>query len=361
MSTLPSPYSPTIVSATFKQQPSDFSVNERLDIDFSGTGEHLWLHIQKTKLNTNFVAKLLAQWAGIAVKDVGFSGLKDRHAVTTQWFSIRLPKKTAPTLSFEQFIDEKLAADESIQLLAQHWHHKKLNRGTHQANQFIIILRDIVGNRADIDQQLATIQVRGVPNYFGEQRFGQAGNNIDAAIELFTHQTIAGKKIHRKYDQDKISLYLSAARSQLFNAVLAKRIELGIWDNPIDGEVMNLAGSNSIFVAQSIDEVLMARLSSGDIHLTAPMWGAGELKSCGKVNALELAVIADNPLYQQLSNGLIDFGLKQQRRPMRMLPNNLHWQWQDDKTLVLEFELPAGSFATTIIDTLCADTLMASK
>lgn len=354
MSTRPSPYSPAITSAKYKAHPSDFIVHEQLAIDFAGTGEHLWLHLQKTHLNSNFVAKLLAQWAGITVKDVGFSGLKDRHAVTTQWFSIRLPKKTLPEPSFEQFIEGKLTENESLHILKQHWHTKKLNRGTHQANQFIITLRDVMGNQVAIEQQIATMQTRGVPNYFGEQRFGQTGNNIDAAIELFTHQTIAGKKIHRKYDQDNISLYLSAARSQLFNAVVAKRIELGIWDNAIDGEVMNLAGSNSIFVAEQIDETLIARLASGDIHLTAPMWGAGELKSTGQVKALELAVIADNPMHQQLSKGLIDFGLKQQRRPLRMLPNNLHWHWQDEQTLVLTFELPAGSFATTIIDTLVA-------
>ena len=124
---------------------------------------------------------------------------------------------------------------------------------------------------------------------------------------------------------------------------------------------MNLAGSNSIFVAQHIDENMLSRLQSGDIHLTAPMWGAGELKSSGKVNALELSVITDNPIYQQLSQGLIEFGLKQQRRPLRMLPSNLQWVWQDGETLVLDFELPAGSFATTMIDTLVASSVLTTE
>lgn len=361
MPKLPSPYTPAIESAIYKQQPTDFIVHEKLGIECSHTGEHLWLHIQKTRMNTNFVAKVLSQWAGIPLKDVGYSGLKDRHALTTQWFSLRLPKKIAPEQNFGQFVQTKLAGDETLEILAQHWHHKKLGRGTHEANQFIITLRNVVGEKAAIEQQLATIKTQGVPNYFGEQRFGQDANNIDVAIELFTHHTIRGKKIHRKFDQDKISLYLSAARSELFNAILAKRIALGIWNQPLDGDVMNLAGSNSIFVAQHIDETMLSRLQSGDIHLTAPMWGAGELKSSGKVNALELSVITDNPIYQQLSQGLIEFGLKQQRRPLRMLPSNLQWVWQDGETLVLDFELPAGSFATTMIDTLVASSVLTTE
>ena len=355
MSKLPSPYVASIESALYKQQPSDFVVNEQLTIEFSETGEHLWLNLQKIGLNTNFVAKLLAQWAHIPIKDVGFSGLKDRHAITTQWFSLRLPQKQAPQLEFADFVVDKLAASEHIQVLEQHWHHKKLGRGSHQANQFIITLQEVIGNRTDIGHQLALIQTQGVPNYFGEQRFGHAANNLTAAIELFEHQTLNGKKIHRKYDQDKISLYLSAARSEIFNAVVAKRIALGIWDKPMAGEVMNLAGSNSIFVADSIDETLLSRLQSGDIHLTAPLWGAGELKSTGKVQQLERDVVQDHPLYQQLGDGLIQFGLKQQRRPIRMLPSNFNWCWQDDKTLILTFDLPTGSFATTLINTLVAN------
>ncbi len=355
---LPSPYTPTIESALYKQQPSDFVVNEQLTIAFSETGEHLWLNLQKTGLNTNFVAKLLAQWAHIPIKDVGFSGLKDRHAVTTQWFSLRLPQKQAPQLDFANFVADKLAASEHIQVLEQHWHHKKLGRGSHQANQFIITLQEVIGNRADIGHQLALIQTQGVPNYFGEQRFGHAANNLTAAIELFEHQTLNGKKIHRKYDQDKISLYLSAARSEIFNAILAKRVTVGNWQTPKLGDVMNLAGSNSIFVPDHIDDTLLQRLAAGDIHLTGAMWGEGNLKSFGDIAALERQVIADNPAYQQLAAGLIAFGLKQQRRPLRLLAKQLAWHWQDEHTLVLDFILPRGSFATTLLASLIAPTTL---
>ena len=126
MPKLPLPYTPAIQSAIYKQQPTDFIVHEKLGIECSHTGEHLWLHIQKTRMNTNFVAKLLSQWAGIPLKDVGYSGLKDRHALTTQWFSLRLPKKIAPEQNFEQFVQTKLASDETLEILAQHWHQQVL-------------------------------------------------------------------------------------------------------------------------------------------------------------------------------------------------------------------------------------------
>ena len=354
---LPYPYAPSIVTATFKAQVSDFIVNELLDIEFSGQGEHLWVFVEKTNLNTVFVAKLLAQWAKIPTKDVGYSGLKDRHAITTQWFSLRLPTQALPSIPFDTytFIENKLNTDEQLQLLTSHWHTKKLQRATHHANQFIITLRDVKGDKAQIDNQLHHIKQHGVPNYFGEQRFGRNQQNLNQAIELFNEHTLNGKKPNRKYDQDKISMVLSAARSELFNAIVAKRVTLGIWDTALLGDVMNLAGSNSIFVPDAIDETIVTRLQASDIHITAALWGEGELKSFGAIAELEQAVIQDNPYYQQLAQGLIKFGLKQQRRPIRLIPTNFSWQWQADGQLQLSFDLPTGSFATTIIDSLIQD------
>ncbi len=349
------PMSPTIYQATFKQLPQDFIVNELLTLDFSNKGEHFWVFIKKANLNTAFVAKLLAQWAKIPIKDVGYSGLKDRHAITTQWFSLRLPYQTLPNLAFERFMADKLKTDEQLCLLDAHWHVKKLSRATHQANQFIITLRNIQGDKAQIDNQLHHIKKNGVPNYFGEQRFGHNQQNLAQAVELFTHHTLNGKKINRKYDQEKLSIILSASRSELFNAIVAKRVALGNWDTPLLGDVMNLAGSNSIFVPDRIDETIIHRLGSNDIHLTAALWGGGELKSFGVVAELERAVIETNPLYQQLAQGLIVYGLTQQRRAMRLLPLNVTWHWQTADVLQLAFELPSGSFATSVIHNLIAE------
>lgn len=372
---LPNPYTPTIISADFKAVASDFIVNELMAVDFANEGEHLWLHLEKTHLNTAYVAKLLAKWADIPAHDVSYSGLKDRHAVTSQWFSLRLPKKIAPEQPFTDFIKTWLNPDETITLLAKHWHNKKLQRGTHKFNRFIITLKQVVGNTSAINAQLEQIKANGIPNYFGEQRFGQDDGNLDKALELFATGRVNGRKLHPKFDRDKISYYLSSARSELFNAVVAKRVALGKWNTPINvgDEVFNLAGTNSIFTVENVEnptslnpllpkgdlqdgqserqnshEQILARLASHDIHLTAPMWGAGELASRGEVAELEKAVIASNDRYQQLATGLENQGLKQQRRAIRLLPQQMAWRWEDD-SLILDFELPSGSFATSVV------------
>lgn len=354
---LPNPYNPMIVSAGFKAQADDFIVQEQMVIDFSEDGEHLWLHLQKTHLNTAYVAKLLAKWAEVATHDVSYSGLKDRHALTSQWFSVRLPKKIAPEKAFTDFAKNWLNAGEKITLLDQHWHNKKLQRGTHKVNHFTITLRNVVGDTSAIDSQLEQIKANGVPNYFGEQRFGRDDNNINTALEFFVTGRIDGRKPHPKFNRDKISLYLSAARSELFNAVLAKRVALGVWNTPLQvtEEVFNLAGTNSIFTVDNKSESteILQRLSNHDIHLTAPMWGTGELASRGEVAELENSVINHNDQYkdkyQQLATGLVTQGLKQQRRATRLLPQNMAWRWLENADLELQFDLASGSFATSII------------
>lgn len=343
----------SIKKPTIKQFPHDFIVNEIMSIDFSQQGEHLWLHIEKTHLNTTFVAKLLANWANIPLKDVGYSGLKDRHAITTQWFSLRLPNKQMPILNFNTFIQQQtlLQENEQLSILKSHWHHKKLNRGAHKANQFTIIVRNITDNPQIIEQKLINIQQCGVPNFFGEQRFGNDNSNLQKAKEWFTTGIINGKRPHPKFDREKISLYLSTARSEIFNAILAKRIALDNWQTPLSGEVFNLNGSQSVFLAD-VDDAIYKRLSSYDIHLTGAMWGIGDPISHNDVLAIELDVVKNNPDLALLANGLAKQGLKQQRRPLRFIPQQLSWCWLDNHTIKLDFILPSGCFATTVIDYL---------
>ncbi|MFB2539632.1 MULTISPECIES: tRNA pseudouridine(13) synthase TruD [unclassified Acinetobacter] len=179
------PFEPSIVCADFKQQPSDFVVTEQLDIPFSEQGEHLWVYVSKTNLNTSFIASLLEKWADIPLRDVGYSGLKDRHAITYQWFSLRLPKQQPPTNNFHQFTKSMLQPHEQATILKHIWHHKKLGRGIHKSNHFRITLTNITGDTAKINAQLELIKSMGVPNYFGTQRFGVDGNNITQAYRFF--------------------------------------------------------------------------------------------------------------------------------------------------------------------------------
>ncbi|MDE4455013.1 tRNA pseudouridine(13) synthase TruD [Psychrobacter sp. DAB_AL62B] len=371
---LPQPMQPPLKRATYKAQTTDFIVNELLPLDFTGEGEHLWLHIEKSGMNTAYLAKLLSEWAEIPLRDVGYSGLKDRHALTTQWFSLRIPKKQLPE---SEFAPVDIGVDESVSILAQQWHNKKLNRGTHRANQFIITLRDIQfaslesetpeqdlsakqSAKSSIERHLANISHSGVPNYFGPQRFGRNGNNIRTALALFDRPAQQSrpqpKKSKRKSaPREQNTMELSAARSLIFNEILAARVRDGSWDTGLAGEVFNLDGSGSIFASEEIDDTLQARVKTGDIHPTGVLWGVGNDKVSGIAAAIETDIVDQSPLLNQLAAGLEQRDIKAQRRALRLPIEALSWEWHDkddEQALVLNFTLTTGSFATSVLASL---------
>lgn len=361
---LPQPIPQPLRQATYKTQNNDFIVNEVLPLDFTGEGEHLWLHIKKSGINTAYLAKLLSEWAEIPLRDIGYSGLKDRHALTTQWFSLRIPKKQLPN---SEFAPVDISDNESVTIIAQHWHHKKLNRGTHRANQFTITLREIefASNIAATDakqateQHLATISKTGVPNYFGPQRFGYEGNNIAEALRLFARPIPASKPKTKKSKRkrpprEQNAMELSAARSLIFNEILAARVRVGNWDTGLAGEVFNLDGSGSIFGSEAIDDALRARMMSGDIHPTGVLWGVGNDKVSGMAAQLESDIVSYNALLTQLAMGLEQRDVKAQRRALRLPIEALSWEWLDasdsnEQALILSFTLTTGSFATSVL------------
>jgi len=369
---LPQPIQPLLKHATYKAHTTDFIVNELLPLEFTGEGEHLWLHIQKSGMNTAYLAKLLSEWADIPLRDVGYSGLKDRHALTTQWFSLRIPKKQLPD---SEFAPVDIGANESITILEQQWHNKKLNRGTHRANQFIITLRNIefvgfdtpspsseqlLSAKQAVEQHLMIISQSGVPNYFGPQRFGRSGNNIREALSLFARpvpeaRPPSNKGKRKRVPREQNTMELSAARSLIFNEILAARVRDGSWNHGLTGEVFNLDGSGSIFASDEIDDTLRARLESGDIHPTAVLWGTGNEKVSGKAAAMETDIVAHSPLLTKLATGLEQRDIKAQRRALRLPIEALSWEWQDtegSQILILNFTLTTGSFATSVLASL---------
>ena len=276
-------------------------------------------------------AARIAQWAGVPEMAIGYAGLKDRHAVTRQRFSVHLPKRIAP--------DVATLESPELRVLASTWHAKKLPRGALAGNRFELVLRDVEGERPAIDARLRAIALRGVPNYFGEQRFGRGGDNVAAALAMF-----AGRRMRR----EQRTMLLSAARSELFNRVLAARVEQGNWDRALGGEVWMLDGSRSVFGPETQSPDLDARLAAFDIHPTAPMWGCGPLRSTGEALALETAALADGDA-PALRAGLEGAGLKQERRATRLRPQDLQWDWPDPGALRLRFGLSPGCYATTVL------------
>ena len=320
--------------ARIRSTPEDFQVDELPAFEASGEGEHLLLHIRKRGANTVHVATQLARWAGLPEMAVSYAGMKDRHAVTTQRFSVHLPKRVAPDLA--------ALAGEGIEVLESTWHNRKLQRGALAGNRFRLVLRDVHATPAQVAERLVQIGMRGLPNWFGEQRFGRDGGNVPAALAMF-----GGRRMRK----DQRSLLLSAARSALFNRVLAARVEQGQWDVPLDGEVWMLDGSRSVFGPEPFTDALAERLARFDIHPSGPLWGEGGLRTEGAARALEESALDDNES-KALRAGLEDARLKQERRALRLRPALLQHQWLEEGVLELCFALPPGCYATAVLHEL---------
>ena len=295
-------------SADFRAQPEDFFVDEQLGFELSGHGEHLCLHIVKRNQNTIGIAKKLAEWAGIKQMDVGYCGLKDKHAVTRQWFSIYIGQRELDWQSI-QFED-------CIILFAAR-HDKKLRRGIHARNAFRIRLRNVQGDAGLLDQRWKDIGEQGVPNYFGEQRFGYGGSNLQQAEALID--------VHaRIWRERKNQFAVSAVRSYLFNHVLADRVCTDEWRHVINGD------------PQVGDLPLLA---------TGPLWGRGRSLSLEALAEREKSLLEPYALFCEKLEHL---GLQQERRALLLKPENVSAQ-REGSDWVLNFSLPPGTYATSVL------------
>jgi tRNA pseudouridine13 synthase len=312
-----------------KTQTDDFVVEELLSFTPEGSGEHVFLYLEKSGENTEYVARLLARHAGVRQRDIGFAGLKDRHGRTRQWFSIWLPGKDDP--DWRQLQTDKLKILQIVR------HTRKLKRGALSGNRFDILIRNLQADTDQIEQQLNQIKIGGFPNYFGEQRFGHQGRNLNAALAMFQ-----GVKVKREQQ----SIYLSAVRSYLFNLILSERVSQHTWNQAMSGDVFNLNHTHSSFVPEHYDQILDERLAVADIHPTGVLWGKGDSRVSADAAAIEQQVIAG---HEDFADGLIKAGLEVDRRALRAMPESLSWQFTAENCLRLSFVLPAGSYATVLL------------
>jgi len=330
---LPRGQGAALLQASIRSADEDFRVDELPAFEPSGQGEHLLLEIEKRGMTTAFAAKRIASWAGVPPLGVAYAGLKDRHAVTRQRFSVHLPKRVSPST-------EALQADD-LRVLGATWHSRKLPRGALRGNRFELRLGELTlapgATASDVDARLRGIAGTGVPNYFGEQRFGRGGDNIEQARRMF-----AGARIPR----EQRGILLSSVRSELFNRVLARRVADGSWSRGLEGEVWMLDGSHSVFGPEPFDEALASRVARLDIHPTGPMWGSGDLRCAGAARDLEWSTL--EPL-ADLRAGLEGAGLRQERRALRIAVSALDWEWEAADSLRLRFELPPGAYATVVL------------
>jgi len=309
--------------------PEDFVVEEIPRITPEGEGSHLWLWVEKRSANTDWVAKELARAANCPSRDVGYAGLKDRHAVTRQWFSVPGHEGVADNLANAEFEDARI--------IEIHKHTRKLKRGTLDGNRFCLKIRDFEGDTLKTEDRLEQIRKGGVPNYFGPQRFGIHGGNVEKGYSLL--------KRRARMKRNKKSIYLSAIRSFMFNHVLAERVRQDVWDRMIDGDLAMLDGTQSIFPVEMPDAGIEERCNRLDIHPTGPMPGEKGTQVKGDAAILEQSVLENWP---ELIAVLVSDRVQASRRSLRLYPANFEWEFAGGY-LELSFTLPPGAYATTVL------------
>ncbi|WP_168204134.1 tRNA pseudouridine(13) synthase TruD [Aliikangiella coralliicola] len=325
---LPTANSSPIVSGTIREENADFRVTETLSFEPSGEGEHLFLFIEKTGCNTDWVAKELQRHFNLRSQDIGYAGKKDRYSVSRQWFSLHLPGKE---VSLDTVDNEHYRVIKAVR------HNKKLRKGVIKHNHFQLKISQL---SAGIDENiLAKISVEGVPNYFGYQRFGRHGDNLVKAVKLLEKQI-------KVKSRNKKGLYLSAMRSFFFNQLLAQRVADGNWNYALNGDCLSLDGSQSYFNCEEVDSKLQERLKNGDVHISGLMPGKGRSETTYEARDYEQALIN---AYPEWFDGVAEAGVSSSRRPLRVIPINLQYAIETNQVMRIEFALPSGSFATSVL------------
>lgn len=330
LTTLPRAHGGPLGSGRLRVAPEDFIVREWLGFEADGEGDHWLLTVRKRDANTHWVAKQLARLGKLHPRDIGYAGLKDRHALCEQAFT--LPVRSAMEAPWDG------VSGEGFEVLRAVRHRRKLKPGALQGNEFVIVIREFSGSGSQVDERLSAIAAHGIPNYFGPQRFGLDGANLQRA-----HDWFEGRGEPRDHLQR--SLALSAARAAIFNAMLAARVREGSWNQLQPGDVANLDGSQSIFAVSELDATLQARCEQFDIHPTGLLAGSGTSKAQGTPALLEADICAQ---HQQLVDGLCRAAVEQQRRALRVRPMQLAWQLDGDQ-LQVSFRLRRGAFATAVL------------
>ncbi|HKD52625.1 MAG TPA: tRNA pseudouridine(13) synthase TruD [Steroidobacteraceae bacterium] len=331
----PRAFAGPVARGLLRAEPEDFVVEEDLGFAPEGSGQHLLLKVRKRNANTQWVARELARRAGCRVAEVGYAGLKDRRAVAVQWFSVPRPRVT---VRWEEGDDAEFA------VLEAHTHNRKLPRGALAGNHFAVRIRasdgDGAGLAALLAPRAAEIVRRGVPNYFGPQRFGRDGANLALPAQDLT-----------ALPPPQRGFLLSAARSVIFNAVLAARVTDGSWEQLLEGDLVNLEGRGSIFAVAETDADLAARSARLEIHPTGPLWGRGNPATRGRVLELELRSSARFGTESALCSSA---GMRQERRSLRLAVHALRCT-AESSAVMLQFRLTRGGFATAVLRELLAN------
>jgi tRNA pseudouridine13 synthase len=309
--------------------PEDFVVDEVPAYPAAGHGGHLFVRFEKRGLTTREAVSLLASALGVNTRDVGVAGQKDKHAVTTQW------------ASFERVAPEAALALEipNVRVLAAIPHPHKLRTGHVRANRFVLVIREAtdIGAACEV---LAQLQRDGVPNYYGEQRFGIGERNVVRAFAMLRGESRGPR------DRFERKMLMSALQSALFNQWLAERVVEQLYARPVLGDLLRKEDTGGLFINQDNDDAVR-RMEAWEVSPTGPMFGASMRRPEGEADAREQAIFAKSGLTDEMLAAHAKAG-EGTRRAARVQLTNCEVE-QTEEGLRLVFELPAGAYATTVL------------
>ena len=324
-----------VLSGIIRSRPEDFVVKEELGFEPDEKGEHLYICLEKRDMTTFQAQHHLAEHYSVPLHKVSFSGMKDRNAVTSQWFSIQHPGAAEELPVFN---------DPRMRCLRIVRNSRKLRRGSHKGNHFRISITQTRGDMDSVQSRLTCLSREGVPNYFGPQRFGPQARNMASLHAWFSGTGPVPQRESR-------SMLLSAARSFLFNRLLNERVAEQCWNKAIPGDCMALEGTGAVFAAsRASQEELTRRLQDMDIHPTGFMFGEGNSNCTETCTDKESSIAAAFPV---ITAGLCREGLQMQRRPLRLPVRSLE-STVEGKSLILQFFLGRGGYATAMLRELLA-------
>jgi len=322
---------------TLKAEPGDFLVEEVPAYAPCGSGDHLFLWVEKIDLTGEQMISRLARAFGVRPSEVGTAGTKDRHAVTRQWVSV--PRAGSPLPD----------AGEGIRILDAAAHTNRLKTGHLRANRFVVRIRDVkpdpAGAAACAKQCLERLSAEGIPNFFGPQRFGRDGETAAWGMSLIAGKGVPG---HVTRSRHLLRLSLSAAQSLLYNEVLVRRMADGLYRRVIPGDVLKKVDSGGLFNADPASlDVDQARLQAGEIVHAGPMFGRRTFPALDEAARRESAVLDDAEITPDLlgRHGRL---LEGTRRPDIVYPSGTSVE-QVPEGIVVAFTLPAGSYATVLL------------
>ncbi|MFQ5594898.1 MAG: tRNA pseudouridine(13) synthase TruD [Anaerolineae bacterium] len=325
------------IGGELKADLVDFVVEELPAYEPSGEGEHTFITIEKRGQNTLDVVRQLASALGIRQRDIGFAGLKDRQSIARQRLSV-------PGIQPEDLLGLTL---DGVQILDAERHRHKLRQGHLRGNRFRIRLRGTHPETAErVPAILEVLTTHGVPNGYGPQRFGVAQQNHLAGQALLHNDRAVLKQLDVPNPRSRRfrSLYLSAYQSYLFNRYLAHRIDNGIFDTVIAGDVAKKHDTGGLFIVEN-PEVEAPRATAFEISATGPIYGYRMMEARAEAGELEQAILGEERLALK---SFRPARLKGTRRILRWHPDDLAWELIADD-LILQFTAPKGAFATALL------------